>query len=170
MGDFEHYTQRSVSQIHFSGVFSRLRLFLTKILSAKEIFGQFSFGTYKRAAQREHTHTQNEDNNKKEDRKTSIQCVAVPRAVMSRSAHSELVFFCFCCSLQFIHSIQFSFFFFFFFFRSTMKLRLRVCRRFDTLQNVGHFKIYVCVQRQRSVQIRLYFEHYLHACAMQISV
>lgn len=39
MGDFEHYTQRSVSQIHFSGVFSRLRLFLTKILSAKEIFG-----------------------------------------------------------------------------------------------------------------------------------
>lgn len=86
MGDFEHYTQRSVSQIHFSGVFSRLRLFLTKILSAKEIFGQFSFGTYKRAAQREHTHTHRERRQQQKGRQKN------KHSVCCRSSRCDVAF------------------------------------------------------------------------------
>lgn len=118
MSNFEYY---AFNRIHFSGVFSRLRLFLTNS-QCKEKLVSFSCSISGRSNGNKHQE-------KKTRQKTQTFAVLLSLCLRCREAPSE--------------SVEMSCFFF-------LSLNcVCVFAAFTRLQNIGHLNIDVCVQRTK---------------------
>lgn len=145
MSDFQRYA------FTFDSLFRRFQstaVIFNEILSAKRKMVSFSDGL-----------NEYERNESKKETNILVSLLAtVSVAVMSYDSHTVV-------RNPLDYASFFSSFFRVPYFIIILRLRCAIRR----LQNIGHFEKSMFVCTDRSMQLILYFEHYLYACAMQIS-